>query len=122
MLLLRSLMFLQGAISLSQWMLPRCTNADTSIPSPQPFSIDEIDVCGQVFPQPLATDRLIMDTQAFLANIVVEDVGMLPLIIRHFMTFLDRMTYVRAFKCHTPTSVQSRLTPRRKMSQRVKYR
>ncbi|KAH0830515.1 hypothetical protein J3R83DRAFT_1966 [Lanmaoa asiatica] len=47
--------------------------ARSDITYPQPFSIDEIDVCGRVFPQPLATDRLIMDKQAFLANIVVEN-------------------------------------------------
>ena len=75
MLLLRSLMFSQGLILLSQWMIQRGFNTNTSIPSPQPFSIDEIDVCGRVFPQPLATDRLIMDKQAFLVNIVVENVG-----------------------------------------------
>lgn len=56
-------------------MFQRGSTTNTSIPSPQPFSIDEIDVCGHVFPQPLATDRLIMDKQAFLANIIAADVG-----------------------------------------------
>ena len=51
------------------------SNANASIPSPQPFSVDEIRVCGRVFPQPLVTDRLIMDRQAFLANIVAENVS-----------------------------------------------
>lgn len=68
-------MLLQEVISLSQWIIQRSSNTNTSIPSPQPFSIDQIDVCGRVFPQPLATDRLIMDKQAFLANIVAENVG-----------------------------------------------
>ncbi|KAG8217463.1 hypothetical protein J3R82DRAFT_5608 [Butyriboletus roseoflavus] len=56
-------------------MIQRGSNTNASIPSPQPFSIDEIDVCGRVFPQPLVTDRLIMDKQVFLANIVVENAG-----------------------------------------------
>ncbi|KAF8136300.1 hypothetical protein EV363DRAFT_1395418 [Boletus edulis] len=47
--------------------------ARNEITCPQPFSINEIDVCGRIFPQPLATDRLIMDKQAFLANIVIEN-------------------------------------------------
>lgn len=74
-LLLRSLMFLQELISLSQWMIRRSSDTNIPIPSPQPFSIDEIDVCGRVFPQPLATDRLIVDKQAFLTNIIAENVG-----------------------------------------------
>ncbi|KAG9318426.1 hypothetical protein JVU11DRAFT_517 [Chiua virens] len=47
--------------------------ARSDITYPQPFSIDEIAVCGRVFAQPLGTDRLVMDKQAFLVNIIAEN-------------------------------------------------
>ncbi|KAF9227989.1 hypothetical protein BS17DRAFT_813852 [Gyrodon lividus] len=47
--------------------------ARSDITYPQPFSIAEIDVCGRVFPQPMETDRLIMDRQGFLANVILEN-------------------------------------------------
>lgn len=115
-------MLLQGVILLSQWMIQRGSNTNTSTASPQPFSIDEIDVCGRVFPQPLATDRLIMDKQFFLANIIAENVRFVT--SDRFLisqSFLDRMTYVRACKCRTPTSAQSHSITQSKMSQKEAY-
>ncbi|KAF8841204.1 hypothetical protein BDN67DRAFT_568147 [Paxillus ammoniavirescens] len=47
--------------------------ARSDITYPQPFSVAEIDVCGRVFPQPTETDRLIMDRQGFLANVILEN-------------------------------------------------
>jgi hypothetical protein len=38
--------------------------------SPQPFALDEIRVCGTVFPQPTSSDRLYLDTTCFFGNIV----------------------------------------------------
>ncbi|KAI6006000.1 hypothetical protein EDD15DRAFT_700377 [Pisolithus albus] len=45
--------------------------AKSDITYPQPFSVKEINACGYVFPQPDASDRLILDRQGFLANVIL---------------------------------------------------
>lgn len=45
--------------------------AKSDITYPQPFSVKEINACGHVFPQPDASDRLLLDRQGFLANVIL---------------------------------------------------
>ncbi|KAH7916007.1 hypothetical protein BJ138DRAFT_763770 [Hygrophoropsis aurantiaca] len=47
--------------------------ARSDITFPQPFSLEEIDVCGTVFVQPTDSDRLNMDSQVFFGNIIRND-------------------------------------------------
>ncbi|KAG0705163.1 hypothetical protein DFH29DRAFT_302869 [Suillus ampliporus] len=47
--------------------------ARSDITFPQPFALDEVDVCGKTYPQPTAFDRLHLDRDCFLANIIEQD-------------------------------------------------
>ncbi|KAH7930861.1 hypothetical protein BV22DRAFT_1115973 [Leucogyrophana mollusca] len=44
--------------------------ARSDITFPQPFSLTEIDACGTIFPQPTEFDNLVMDSRAFLGNVI----------------------------------------------------
>ncbi|KAH7889756.1 hypothetical protein F5I97DRAFT_1847069 [Phlebopus sp. FC_14] len=45
----------------------------TDITYPQTFALEEIDACGCIFPQPTDADRLVMDKQGFLANVILAN-------------------------------------------------
>ncbi|KAG2146912.1 uncharacterized protein EDB93DRAFT_455734 [Suillus bovinus] len=47
--------------------------ARSDIMFPQSFALDEVDVCGKLYPQPTAFDRLHLDREFFLVNIVQQD-------------------------------------------------
>ncbi|KAG1891502.1 hypothetical protein F4604DRAFT_419051 [Suillus subluteus] len=47
--------------------------ARSDITFPQSFALDEVDVCGKCYPQPTAFDRLHLDREFFLANVVGQD-------------------------------------------------
>ncbi|KAI6167078.1 hypothetical protein EDD17DRAFT_1107753 [Pisolithus thermaeus] len=49
--------------------------AKSDITYPQPFSVKEINACGYVFPQPGASDRLILDRQGLLVNVILPTVS-----------------------------------------------
>lgn len=49
------------------------TLAESDITFPQSFALDEVDVCGKCYPQPTAFDRLHLDRECFLANVIVQD-------------------------------------------------
>lgn len=46
------------------------TRLDATWNSPQSFALDEVDVCGKCYPQPTAFDRLHLDREFFLANVI----------------------------------------------------
>ncbi|KAG1790595.1 hypothetical protein EV424DRAFT_920453 [Suillus variegatus] len=64
-------------ISSSHWedtvMKIMDTLARSDITFPQSFALDEVDVCGKCYPQPTAFDRLHLDREFFLANVVEQD-------------------------------------------------
>ncbi|KAG1756292.1 uncharacterized protein EDB91DRAFT_1192061 [Suillus paluster] len=47
--------------------------ARSDITFPQPFSLDEVHVCGKAYPQATAFDRLYLDRDCFLANVIEQD-------------------------------------------------
>ncbi|KAG2031386.1 hypothetical protein BDR03DRAFT_986444 [Suillus americanus] len=47
--------------------------AKNDITFPQSFALDEVDICGKCHPQPTAFDRLHLDREFFLANVVGQD-------------------------------------------------
>ncbi|OAX41305.1 hypothetical protein K503DRAFT_516440 [Rhizopogon vinicolor AM-OR11-026] len=47
--------------------------ARSDIRFPQPFALDEVDVCGKTYPQLTAFDRLHLDRDCFLVNVVEKD-------------------------------------------------
>ncbi|KAG1800848.1 uncharacterized protein HD556DRAFT_964196 [Suillus plorans] len=64
-------------ISSSHWedtvMKIMDTLARSDITFPQSFALDEVEVCGKCYPQPTAFDRLHLDREYFLANVVEQD-------------------------------------------------
>ncbi|KAG1754268.1 hypothetical protein EDB19DRAFT_1665522 [Suillus lakei] len=47
--------------------------ARSDITFPQPFALDEVDICGKCYPQPTAFDRLHLDRDFFLANVIEQN-------------------------------------------------